>query len=150
MSYSKPVMLSAGISNLENANIFLPRSFRRLQCDIYLAFVENAFHRRQQGADEKVYLPVMLELPRDKLRFRFPAGSCSAPYIFSAHRLSAVSNRPPQQKHTRPEMILHFCNACQLSVTRFKLEHPVGFLCIYHLTAKLLRTCARSKLNLFA
>lgn len=28
MSYSKPVMLSAGISNLENANIFLPRSFK--------------------------------------------------------------------------------------------------------------------------
>lgn len=28
ISYSKSVMLVAGISNLENANIFLPRSFR--------------------------------------------------------------------------------------------------------------------------
>lgn len=50
----------------------------------------------------------MLEMPRDKRRFRFPAGSCSAPYIFSTHGLSAVSNRPPLQKHTRPEMILPF------------------------------------------
>ena len=28
LSYSKAVMLAAGISNLEKANIFLPRSFR--------------------------------------------------------------------------------------------------------------------------
>ncbi len=105
MSYSKPVMLSAGISNLENANIFLPRSFRRLQCDIYLAFVENAFHRRQQGADEKVYLPGMLR--NGMFQFRQPpADRITLRQVFFQHLICPLAELfgNPEQLHFPPAL----------------------------------------------
>ena len=98
-------MLSTGISNLENANIFCQGLSRRLQCDIHLAFVENAFHRQQRGSDEKVYLPGMLRNAMFQFR-QPPVDRITLQQVFFQHLVCPLAELfgNPEQLHFPPAL----------------------------------------------